>query len=155
MTAPPIERTAARTPRLPSRGGRSPTVSVVIVSGEDMDDLYRALDIVRPASCPCEILVVCPCAVSEETRRHVARSGAILVPGADISSVAELRQQGAREAAGDVVLIRESRNIHDRDWLESVLQSGRRGDVEVPVPSAAERPGAHAARRRALDAATA
>ena len=66
------------------------------------------------------------------------RSGAVFVHASPSGGTAGLRERGIIEASGDVVVLREDRQIHDAAWLERWATSDRRTDVEVPVPTVAD-----------------
>ncbi|HSA54621.1 MAG TPA: hypothetical protein VLE53_02905 [Gemmatimonadaceae bacterium] len=122
-------------------------MSVVIVSTGDRGDLQRALGIAAMSVPPgCELIVVRSEPMMEDMRSMILRCGAVFVHVPASGNATGLRERGLLEASGDVVVLREDREILDGGWLQRWGRADRAQDAEVPLPVATE------AGRRAVNA---
>ena len=120
----------------------SPTVSLIVVSAGPCSELRRALSQLCVRRVPCsEVLVVRPGPLSADMKELLASAGARYIEAAAGQSLPELRQLGASQASGQVVVIREDRALID---AASFKRLGRPANLErqVPVRVDVDRPAA-------------
>jgi len=110
-------------------------VSVVIASGAGGEFLFRCLASLREQAAGAEVIVVDRC--GEETRTRLAREApfarVIAAPG-HRPSVPELRLQGVREAAGEIVAVLEEHCVAPPGWVDAVRGGFRPGDASIGGP---------------------
>jgi glycosyltransferase involved in cell wall biosynthesis len=116
----------------------SPTISVVIASGEGGQFLFRCLDSLRAqaAAEDAEVIVVDRCGERTRSRLQEAYQFVKVVP-ADLDhrpSVPELRQLGVQRAGGDIVAVIEEHCVAAPDWLKTIRTSFHDGDVAIGGP---------------------
>jgi hypothetical protein len=144
----------ARADSFPSPWPSCPTVSLILVSLGPCAELRRALAQLAAVEKPCsEILVICPGPLPADMRALLVSARARHVEADPGQSMRELRQLGASQASGQVVVIREAQALIGCALFN---RFGARASVErqVPVRTESDRPSvARAAPARAQRAA--